>query len=564
MHTPNRIIAAAIDHHRAGRLAEAEALYRRVLAQEPRHADALHLLGVLAYQRGQPESAADLIGRAIAIAGRNPGYLSNLGLAYEALRRLDEAVNCYLEAMQKQPGFVEPSCNLAYILAAQGRPDEAVARVQRAIALRPDYAAAYDAQLFLMLYSSASPDAIAEAHRRYAGQFEQPIKSRWPPHANPRDPERRLRLGYVSPDFRAHAVALFMEPLLEHHDPARFEVYCYYNHAVVDDMTRRMAARCGERWVACHEMSDDALAARIRGDGIDILVDLAGHTQGNRLLVFARKPAPVQVTYLGYPTTTGLSAMDWRLTTWDVDPEGGERWYSERLYRLPRTLWCYRSPRDVSEYGDTSSLSGRHTAAPQTTALSKGHVTFGSMNHLAKVSEATVKVWGTILRELPSAHLVMTNVPEGAARERLKTRFGAQGVPPERLELHERLPVEEFYRLSKAVDIALDPFPYNGTTTTCEALWMGLPVITLIGETSVSRSGYAILKTVGLEEFCAKDEAEYARLAVELARDLPRLDALRRGMRARIEASPLRDEEGLARDVEAAYRTMWREWCEVI
>jgi predicted O-linked N-acetylglucosamine transferase (SPINDLY family) len=242
--------------------------------------------------------------------------------------------------------------------------------------------------------------------------------------------------------------------------------------------------------------------------------------------------------------------MDYRLTTVDVDPEGVDRFYSERLYRLPRTLWCYRSP-----------LIDSVPAAGETPALSRGSVTFGSMNNVAKVSDETVGVWGAILNRVAGAHLVMTSIPEGSARERLWERFKAQGVEPGRVELYGRLPTAEFVGLMNRIDIALDPFPYNGTTTTCEALWRGVPVVGVEGRTSVSRSGYALLKTAGLEELCGKNEAHYVEIAVRLAKDLPRLNGLRQGMRQRLEASPLRDEAGFARDVEAAYRAMWRQWC---
>jgi protein O-GlcNAc transferase len=685
-----RSMQSALELHRAGQLAQAEALYRQILTQAPRHADALHFLGLIAHQCGRHERALELILRAIEIKGGDAGFYNNLGLVYEALHRPEEAVTAYRRAVEVNPDFVESWSNLGHLLTdrgriaeavrclrraialrpgfaeawcnlgralgrhgefeeaichcrqalslrpdmaeahsvlgniyqkqerleeaaacfrqalilkpddagahfnlastllLQGRPDEAAAfcskglalraddaagchylgyaqlfrgdpdaaisSCERALSFKPDHAAAFDTRLFAMLYRAATtPAEILSEHRRYADRFETPLRPRWPRHRNGRDPDRRLKVGYVSPDFRYHSVAFFIEPLLARHDRAEMEVHCYHSHGVHDAVSDRLA-RLADRWIPCAGLSDDGLAERIRADGIDILVDLAGHTGSNRLLVFARKPAPVQVTYLGYPTTTGLSAMDWRLTTFDVDPQGSEQWYTERLYRLPRTLWCYRSPQDPLDRGGTPP-----TLAP---GLSKDHVTFGSMNQLAKVSEETVRVWAMILRELPDSRLVMTSIPEGAARDRLKARFSSHGVSSERLELHGRLPGQEFQALMRNIDLALDPFPYNGTTTTCEALWMGLPVITLIGKTSVSRSGYAILKTVGLEEFCAKDEAEYARLAVELARDPPRLDALRRGMRARIEASPLCDETGFARDVERAYRAMWREWCE--
>jgi predicted O-linked N-acetylglucosamine transferase (SPINDLY family) len=408
---------------------------------------------------------------------------------------------------------------------------------------------AYNGTLLIALYlSSTRPAELAVVYQDFARRFELPLRPSWPAHANNRDPERRLRIGYVSADFRDHSVAFFFEPLLAHHDRGAVEVYGYYNNTLQDAMTERLRS-CTDHWIPCQGMTDEALAARIQADGIDILVDLAGHTRGNRLLVFARKPAPVQVTYLGYPATTGLSAIDYRLVTADTDPPGAEAWHSEGLYRLPRSLWCYRPAPDMP------------AVVPATPARRNGVITFGAMNNIAKVSEAAVAAWSGILRAVPGARLVMTSMPAGTARRDLQARLAAQGIAPERLTLHGKLPREEYYALLNEIDIALDPFPYNGTTTTCESLWMGVPVVTLIGETSAARSGYALLKGIGLDALAARDRDEYAGLAVALATDLDRLDTLRAGMRQRIAASPLRDEAGLTRDLEAAYRAMWRAWC---
>jgi protein O-GlcNAc transferase len=533
-----------------GRLADAVIHYQKVVEMRPDFIEAYgHLIGTL-IRLGRMEAAIECASQAV---GHHRGCAElhyQLARALKQGNRLDEAVIACERALALDPAHDEAACYLGHLRLNQGYHEQASAICRGVLARRPDLAAAYETSLFGLLYGGASaPEEVHAAHVRYGERFESPLKRFWRPHTNVRDPDRRLKVGYVSADFRYHSVAFFIEPLLARHDRDAVEVYCYHSHSVHDAITDRFA-RIADHWVPSGGLSDERLAERIRGEGIDILVDLAGHTGDNRLLVFARKPAPVQVTYLGYPTTTGLSAMDWRLTTWEVDPEGSERWYTERLYRLPRTLWCYRSPQE----GECGEM------AP-TPALSKGHVTFGSMNHLAKISQETVEVWGAILRELPDARLVMTSIPEGMAQERLKERFAAQGIPPERLRLHGRLPAERFRALSRGIDIVLDPFPYNGTTTTCEALWMGLPVITLIGKTSVARSGYALLKTVGLEGLCAKDGAEYVRIAAGLARNPSRLDALRQGMRSRLEASPLRDEEGFARDIEEAYREMWREWC---
>jgi predicted O-linked N-acetylglucosamine transferase (SPINDLY family) len=352
----------------------------------------------------------------------------------------------------------------------------------------------------------------------------------------------------MSGDLRQHSVAYFLEPVLAHHDRRAVEVHAYATGLTQDAVTDRLQGLV-DHWTGCTGLSDDALAGRIRSDGIDILVDLSGHTGGNRLRVFARKPAPVQVTYLGYAATTGLSAMDYRLTTAVVDPPGQEAYHSEALYRLPRSLWCYRPSAEAPEVNR------------ETPAARHGVITFGSMNNIAKVSPETVALWGEILRRLPGSRLVMTSVPEGSVRATLTERFAAVGVEGPRLVLHGKLPAERFWEVLGGIDIGLDPFPYNGTTTTCETLWMGVPVVTLEGSSAVARSGVALLSLAGLPELIARDEPGYVRIALDLARDLPRLSALRAGLRPRLAASPLRDEPGFTRELEEAYRAMWRRWC---
>lgn len=609
------LLVQAMKDHRAGNLALAEQGFRLVLRQSPRDADALHFLGVIAYQTGRFDEALKLISAAIGIRDTDPGYFCNLGLVNEALHRVDAAVRCYRMALSIDRNYAEANCNLGGILVnqmnldeaivlcrraldarpdipeawcnlglayhyrgqldpavdcyhkalrinpdcvqawhnlgntlrGQNRQDEAIACLDRAIALKPDNAGAYGSLYFALLYRAGSTaDDVLIAHRRFAQQFEKPLRRFWSRHSNRRDPERKLKIGYVSPDFRNHSVAFFMEPVIERHDRSGFEIHAYYNHAMSDETTSRIRGSC-DHWVSCINMSDGELAERIRADGIDILIDLAGHSANNRLLVFARKPAPVQVAYLGYPATTGLTAIDWRLTTAEVDPDGSDGYYSERLWRLPRSLWCYRP-------ADSLSADARPPARD-------GAVCFGSLNNYPKVSPDAIALWGRILRELPRSSLIMTHVPEGSARETLFARFAANGVDRERLILHHRLPASEFHDVARGIDIALDPFPYNGTTTTCEALWRGIPVVTLRGNTSVSRSGHALLNAVGLDACCAGDEDAYVRIAVELARDTARLQSLKSGLRARMASSPLRDESGFVHEIEEAYRGMWREWC---
>jgi predicted O-linked N-acetylglucosamine transferase (SPINDLY family) len=502
----------------AGRLDEAAACYQKVLAIKPDYADALNNLGNIHKEQGM----------------------------------LDEAVACYQRALAIKPDDAMTNHNLGNTLKDMGRLDEAITCYQKALMIKPDFAEAHSNQLLVAHYASLyTPAELFAEHLKFAAQFEAPLEPSWRPHTNTRDPEKRLKVGYVSPDFRQHAVAYFIEPVLARHDRSRVEVFCYYNHTQQDSFTDRIKA-ASDHWLPCQGITDEQLAARIRADGIDILVDLAGHTGENRLLVFARKPAPVQVTYLGYINTTGLSAMDYRLTHIDADPPGNETYYSETLYRLPGNLWwCYRPP------------PGMPDVAPPP-AIANGYVTFGSTNNIAKLSPDTIATWAEILRALPGARLLIASVPEGTARASLIERFAAQGITAQRLLIHGRLPAPQFAELHHQIDIILDPFPYNGGTTTCDALWLGVPVVALTGQAFISRMGYALLKNIGLPELAAADSRDYVKIAVGLAGDLERLKTLRAGMRARLSASPLRDEAGFTRNLETAYREMWRKWCGLI
>jgi len=360
---------------------------------------------------------------------------------------------------------------------------------------------------------------------------------------------RRLRVGYVSPDFRRHAAAYFSEPILANHDRGQVEIYCYADVKREDDYTRRFR-RMAEHWHSVVGLSDDAMAQLIREHEIDILVDLAGHTAGNRMLVFARRPAPIQVTYLGYPGTTGLTAMDYRITDCHTDPERiAEARYVERLVRLPDSMWCYRPPADMPEI----------TPLP---APSRGYLTYGSFNSFNKVDPTTLELWAALLREQPNARLMLLTIPEGDVRQRLLRSFGEHGVDAERLTFHGRLPAVEFDRKILEADIALDPITVNGGTTTCESLWMGVPVISLTGTRFLSRAGLSILRTIGMADLAAATTGDYLRIAAHFAGNLPLLAKIRSGLRARMAASPLTDEVRFTRNLESAYRQMWADWRE--
>ena len=580
------LLAVGLKLHQAGRLAEAEVWYRRVLAVQPNHADALHLLGVVAHQLGRHDLAVELIRQAIQRNGQAPNYFSNLGEALReqgkldeavaeyrqaisiepdfadahsnlgiALRergKLDEAVAAYRQAISIKPDFANAHSNLGNALREQGKLDDAVAAYRQAISIKPDFADAFSNLLLCLNYNDGSTaDYLFAAHRewdeRYGRQAPRPTA-----YANGREVGRQLKIGYLSPDFRQHSVAYFVEPLLKAHDRQAVEVFCYAEVMRPDTVTAHLQG-LADHWLVTVGLSDDELAARIRTDGIDILVDLAGHTANNRLRVFARKPAPVQATWLGYPNTTGLEAIDYRLVDAVTDPAGeADAWASETLVRLEGGFHCYGGLKGAPEPGVPPCLAA-------------GTVTFGSLNNPVKLSAATLDVWATLLSRLPQARLLLKGKPfsDPGTRALFLARLGKRGVAAERVELMVWLPgAAEHLEMYHQVDIALDPFPYNGTTTTCEALWMGVPVLTLRGDRHAGRVGASLLSQISLPDLIANSVEEYVEIAVALASEPARLMDLRRSLRPRIAASPLCDGRAFARKIEAAFRTMWQHWCE--
>jgi predicted O-linked N-acetylglucosamine transferase (SPINDLY family) len=360
----------------------------------------------------------------------------------------------------------------------------------------------------------------------------------------------RLRLGFVSPDLGPHPVGRFLIRVLESLRPLACETVCYSDRIAEDDFTRRFRS-AADRWHDTNDWSDDRLSERIRGDAIDILFDLAGHTAGNRLLVFARKPVPVQITWLGYVGTTGLSAMDYILADRFQLPQKTEDAYRERVLRMPDGYVCYDPP-----------ATAPPIAPPP--VLSRGFFTFGSFNNPAKIGPSVVELWARILRRIPTARLRLQfrGLSEPEMRHRFSDAFASHGIDSPRVALGGELPHGELLGAYGGVDAALDPFPYNGGLTTCEALWMGVPVITCPGETFASRHGLSHLSNVGLTETIARDLDDYVAIAVRLANDLPRLAAIRAGLRSQMAASPLCDGPRFAANLMGLLREVWRRWCE--
>jgi protein O-GlcNAc transferase len=610
--TVSEALALAVEQHRAGLLAQAEQIYRAILQAAPQQVDALRLLGVIAYQRGEYEQAIASLCQALQLKpdcamtynslgvvfkaqGRfveaancfqqalhwKPDYAevhNNLGNVLKDQGRLEEALSCYQQALRWKPDYAEAHNNLGNVLKDQGRLEEALSCYQQALRWKPDYAEAHNnlgnvlkdqgrleealrsyrqalqlqprlvqvhSNLVYTLHFCADTDAatLYEEHRRWDHQHAEPLAPLIQPLANDRASDRRLRIGYVSPDFREHPVGRFLLPLLKAHDHTQFDIFCYSSLAVPDGITEQCRTYA-DGWRDVFSLADEQLAQLIRQDHIDILVDLSMHMANNRLLVFARKPAPVQVTYLAYCGTTGLRTMDYRLTDPFLDPpDRDERYYTERSIRLPETYWCYQPPDDSPP---VSPLP----------AWQSGGVTFGCLNNFCKVTAPTLVAWSHLLQLLPQARLLLY-AQAGSHRDQVRDYFANQGIASDRVRFVGRVPLTEYMRLYQEVDVALDPFPYGGGTTTCDALWMGVPVISRAGSTAVSRSGLSILSNVGLAELVAFDGEQYVQRALELAQDLPRLSVLRASLRQRMQDSPLMDAPRFARNVEAAYRSLW-------
>ena len=534
----------------AGGTEEAIQLYRRALALRPAYAEAHYNLANLLADLGDLDGAAASYRAAIAARPDHLAARNQLGAALRQAGRYAEAIAAYEAVLEIDPANAEAHSNLGRVFVLQGRLAEAGARYEAALALKPDYPQARNNQLLWLNYSDETPEVIFGAHRAWAERIEQALPPRGP-HANARHPERRLRVGYVSPDFRAHSVASYLAPVIAQHDRAAVEVVCYADVARPDAVTARFQAMA-DLWRPITGLSPDALAERVRLDEIDILVDMAGHLAPHLLPAFARKPAPVQVSWIGYVNTTGLKAIDYRLVDAVTDPHGPADFFaSERLVRLPGGFACFEPPADAP------------APAPPPSAAA-GHVTFGSFSPPAKLGESVLDAWSEILRRTPRARLVLKAAAfdDAGTRAHLLERFAQRGIGRERIDLVSWIASSAGHlALYDRIDVALDPFPHNGYTTTCEALWMGAPVVALAGERHVARISASFLTTVGVPELIAEDPDAYADLAVGLAADAGRLAELRRTLRPRMAASPLCDAATFTRQLEAAYRAMWRRWC---
>ena len=641
----------ALAHHQANRLKEADMIYQRLRAAEPKNFDALHLSGLVAYQQGRFSAAAALLGRALQLKPKSALCAMRLGMTSNALgdfilserhlraalkldsslaeawchlavslmaqHRLAEARTSFEKAVRLKPDYVEAfdrlgalACqtdgfavavphyrrvvalrpddpngwaNLGASLAQSGGIEESFPCFERALALAPTHSLALTARALAHLLSYRLKEAVAgygevlavhphnfEAHSgrlltqhyldgvdraalfaehvAFGEACEGPVQPHLP---NLPEPSRRLRVAFFSADLRRHSVAYFLEPLLAHLDPAQFEICLYHDHFQEDDMTERLRAKAA-LWRNFIGQSFTTIETTIRADAPDVLIDLAGHTGINRLPLFARRLAPVQITWLGYPDTTGLGAMDYRFVDAITDPVGdAEPFHTEQLVRFAPTAWTYQPPHDAPEPAPAPSIAN-------------GFVTFGCFNNFAKVSDSTLRGWAQILAAVPQSRLLLKGhgLAEPALAAALRGRLAVLGVGEERVELLGRTAsIAGHLALYARVDVALDTFPYHGTTTTCEALWMGVPVVTLAGDRHASRVGVSLLTALGRREWIAQDWGGYNAIAVALANDAAGRAGLRTTLRDEMRRSALLDHAGQAARFGAAVRECWRHWC---
>ena len=544
----------------SNRREDAVRLLRLALERKPDFPEARVALANVLDSQGDAEAAVRELEIALRQRPDYAGALYNQALVLRKLQRLDEAEDALRRMLALGPGSGDSAASelagewahrtLASVLLGQSRVGDALGILHAARAQWPDSLALESGELFMLNFDeAASAEAMFERHRAFGARMEAAHPPRFAPFANPKDPQRRLRVGYVSADFYRHPVALFVLPLIERHDRTAIETFCYSTtvESKADEVTRQLKS-LAHNWRDAAAMSDAQLADAIHGDGIDILIDLAGHA-GPRLGVFAQQPAPVQASWLGYLNTTGLTRIDYRLCDGHTDPPGtAEKFHTETPLRLPHNQWCYR-PLLVVDQADEPSFARN------------GFVTFGSFNHVSKISATARRLWAEILSRVPDARLVIVGVPEGRTTNDLRRDFEGRGIAAERLSIVPPLPLDEYFRRFNAVDIALDTMPYSGGTTTCDAIWMGVPVLTAPGERPVSRSAASILFTAGLADWIAASPQNYVDLAVGFAHNRAALADLRGSLRRRMQGSPLMDEAGFVRDIEAAYRRMWDAWC---
>jgi len=538
-----------------GKPEEAVSCYQKALSIDPDHAGTYSNLGDALSAQGKTDKAILCFQKALRLKPDDFKTYNNLGNALRKRGKLSMAVEAYKKALEIEPGHATACNNMAATLLRQGKIAEAINGYQEAVAVRPDYVIAHSNLLLAYNYQNhKDPEWLFSRHRNWAeahvlSEGDNPF---FDPGNGPAA-DRKIRIGYCSPDFRTHSVAYFLEAIIKAHDRSGFEIFCYSDVICPDDVTRTFS-RSVDRFTNIAGIDNTAVAERIRRDKIDILVDLAGHTAGYRMPLFSIKPAPIQVTYLGYPNTTGLTSMDYRLTDARADPPGQtDHLYSEKLVRLPHTFLCYTPPGNSPEIETTANRDS-------------GRIIFGSFNNRTKITPEVVKAWAKILTQVPDGRIVLKSwaFSDPETRNILVDLFMENGVEPCRIELVSHIPsMFDHLHLYNRIDIGLDTFPYNGTTTTCEALWMGVPVITLAGKTHRSRVGASLLSNVGLQDFIAESVEDYVEKGVSLANNVKERESIHRGLRSRMARSFLMDGARFTRSLEREFRRMFNKWLGV-
>ena len=538
----------AHSHHAAGRLEQAERVYRNILQAYPNHPFALLHLGIMALQVGRYDYAAERFKSMLSKVPGNVAALVGLSNALSHMGDLSGAEGFARQALQIDPLNAAAHSSLGRIQLDRAMHAQATTSHARAYELEPNNPLHLTGLLHCMaLDESVDAQELARLHREFGRRFGAGMRANEMPHTNARDPGKRLRIGFVSGDLRHHAVAFFIEPVWRELDRAQVELFAYSNSRSEDSMSEHLKALV-DHWRAVIALSDEQLAQQVRDDGIDILIDLSGHTVGNRLLAFARKPAPIQASWIGYPETTGLAAMDYYLADPHSAPPGPiDELYVEMIVRLPAS---------VAFQPEASA-----PAVNPLPALQRGYVTFGSFNRLSKLGASVLSTWSAILRALPDSRLMLVSVSDAVQADELRQRFAAQGVGADRLSFAPRMGLSKYLALHHEIDVLLDTFPYTGGTTTQHALWMGVPVITLAGLRRSERISTANLTRVGLQDWSVSSTEAYVARAVAAANDLQGLAAVRAGLRERTAASPLRQASTVARSLEIAFRSMWQRWC---
>ena len=563
------LIDQAIAHHRAGRFVDASHICRQILAENPSDADALRIMGLLARRAGNLELSLQLLQKAVQFSPQNLDALIQLGDLLTNLENFSQAEAMHRRFIALAPGSAMGWTNLGNVLRLQGKMEEALAAYQAAIRADPNFAAAFSnlgnllkdlgkideainafrqavdldptspqmhSNLVYATHFSTEYDSqqLGAEARAWAERHEKPLLNSHRPHDNPPNSASRLKIGYVSSDFRNHVVGRNVLPILENHDHQSFEIHCFSSLPRHDAMTSRFI-RAADHWHECGGLDDAMLAETIRAKQIDILVDLTLHMSGNRLQTFARKPAPIQVTWAGYPGTTGLSSIDFRITDPYLDPpEAVDSFYTEKSIHLPHSFWCYRPIDGVPEVNSSP-------------AISNGFITFGCLNHFGKVTKQARDLWSQVLNAVPNSRLILLGSP---------CQKTLDGIDPARISFVGLTAPDQHMIRYHQIDIALDPLPYTGHTTTLDALWMGVPVITLSRNTCVSRGSVTALSNLALENLIAFTPDQYVTIATELARDLQRISEIRSQLRKRMRSSPLCDEVVFTRDLENGYRKM--------